>query len=76
MMKPALIIYGNVVLTKCLQMLTGGGKSDYIIFATPERYDLSNAIKIYGDVRIEELHVNGLVLITGDLVFERGGCHG
>lgn len=74
-MKPTLIIYGNVLLTRCLQMLTGGGKSDYIIFATPEKYDLSNAIKIYGDVQIEELHVNGLVLITGDLVLEGGGRH-
>lgn len=75
-MKPTLIIYGNVLSTKCLQMLTGRGKSDYIFFATPEKYDLSNAIKIYSDVRIEELHVNGFVLITGDLVFEEGGCHG
>lgn len=55
--------------------VNGGGKSDYIIFATPEKYDLSNAIKIYGDVHIEELHVSGLVLVTGDLVFERGGSN-
>ena len=73
--KPKLLIRGNLLITKCLQMLTGG-KLDIISLANESEYDLSETIIIEGDVTIDSLQIDGLALVTGGFtILREGGCH-
>lgn len=70
MKKAKLLIRGNLI---CKETLIGGGKNDLIIYADESEFDISEAVVMDGNVTIDILACNGIVLVTGAVLVKKEG---